>query len=77
MPSGLGDNSEEGVYKITYTAPDDSADNTPMSKERIVNVIPDTEKPLIKLVGDSTILHPQNDDYEEWCWINASLTCGA
>ncbi len=63
--SGTVDTSTVGNYVITYTATDQAGNSSNISRTVIVEAAPDTEAPVITLIGPETITLTVGDAYNE------------
>lgn len=63
--SGSVDTSTVGSYVLTYTATDLAGNSSNVSRTVIVEAAPDTEAPVITLIGPETITLTLGDTYNE------------
>jgi hypothetical protein len=63
--TGNVDTTTAGTYVLTYTATDKSGNSSSTSRTVVVESAPDTEAPVITLIGDAVITLTVGDNYNE------------
>lgn len=63
--SGSVDTATVGTYVLTYTATDQAGNRATITRTVLVEPVPDTEAPVITLIGDAVITLTVGDTYNE------------